>query len=616
MTGDNKLKGTGGGGPKTIPTTSPLYLHPSENPNLNVTQIVFNGNNYDLWAEAVKNGLDAKNKLDFLEGKVAKPELDGGEETVETVAWRQCNAMIRAWLRNVIDEKLHPSITFTQPVAEIWEELRARYSAGNAPRVHQLKSELNECKQGNDTVVEYYTRLKTIWDELGNYSKIKACTCGAAKSIIQEREEEKVHQFLMGLDSKSYGNLRTNLLMEDPIANLNRAYAIVLREERHASITKVKEDRVEAAMAVRSTGGQGRNWGQKSENEDTEPPPRCSACGKYYHTEESCYQKHGYEAVISRGRGRGRRGSGRGNHGRGRGRNHENHQANAVGNSSGTKESDSTQRTYTFTSEEFERLKLLLRGSPEGDDKLKGMKAIFDVEWMLDSGCSHHMTGKQALLENIWIENGCSTVSLPDGRRVETKVHGEIRLSETFDLSTRMMIGRGEHRHGVYYLKTEKKEMVARTIVTKEAKLWHKRLGHPSKSIFLSFSDLIGSDLQWTSDTFGIKDLGKLKFFLGIEVAHGVNGLFLNQRKYAINIVEDNGMAGAKTAYTPIQARHNLGLAKGPVLHDVMKYRRLVGRLVYLTITRPDLVYSVHVLSQFVNEPKKEHWDAALRVVQ
>ncbi|XP_074297484.1 secreted RxLR effector protein 161-like [Silene latifolia] len=75
-------------------------------------------------------------------------------------------------------------------------------------------------------------------------------------------------------------------------------------------------------------------------------------------------------------------------------------------------------------------------------------------------------------------------------------------------------------------------------------------------------------------------------------------------------------MAGAKTAYTPIQSRHNLGLAKGPVLKDIMKYRRLVGRLVYLTITRPDLVYSVHVLLQFVNEPKKEHCDAALRVVR
>ncbi|KAL9247674.1 hypothetical protein vseg_021081 [Gypsophila vaccaria] len=115
---------------------------------------------------------------------------------------------------------------------------------------------------------------------------------------------------------------------------------------------------------------------------------------------------------------------------------------------------------------------------------------------------------------------------------------------------------------------------------------------------------------------FGIKDLGRLKFFLGIEVDHRTDELFLNQRKYAMSIVEESGMAGAKTAYTPIQPRHNLSLARGYVLKDIMKYRRLVGRLVYLTITRPDLVYAVHILSQFVNEPRKEHWEAALRVVR
>ncbi|XP_074270757.1 uncharacterized protein LOC141594652 [Silene latifolia] len=255
MTGD--LKKGNGSGPKTIPVTSPLYLHPSDLPSLNLTQIIFDGSNYDLWAEAVKNGLDAKNKLAFIEGKVTKPESDGDEETIETVVWRQCNAMLRAWLRNVIDPKLHPSITFSQPIADVWEELRGRYSAGNAPRVHQLKNELNECKQGGDSVVEYYTRLETIWDELAKNSKSKNCTCGAATSIAKEKEEEKVHQFLMGLDSKLYGHIRTNLLMEDPIAPLNRAYALILREERHASLTTMKEEqRQDAAMAARIYGGE------------------------------------------------------------------------------------------------------------------------------------------------------------------------------------------------------------------------------------------------------------------------------------------------------------------------------------------------------------------------
>lgn len=327
---------------KTIPTNSPLYLHPSDSPNLMLTQIIFNGDNYDLWAPAVRNGLDAKNKLGFIKGKVKKPFVANEEEDVESVAWRQCNAMLKAWLRNVINFKLHPSIVFEQTVSEVWEELQSRYSAGNAPRVHQLKGDLANCKQGKLNVVEYYTKLKTIWDELANYSKIPNCTCGAAVAMAKEREEEKVHQFLMGLDKNLYGHVRTNLLMEDPITNLSRAYALILSEERHSNMTKIKEENNEAAMAAKfvvAGMGRGGHFGQSQEEQESSPPPQCTHCGKYYHTKKNYYDKHGYETVRSRERGRGRRGgSGRGRgRGRSQGRGQQgNHQANAVGNTSVT----------------------------------------------------------------------------------------------------------------------------------------------------------------------------------------------------------------------------------------------------------------------------------------
>ncbi|XP_074315257.1 uncharacterized protein LOC141651442 [Silene latifolia] len=134
---------------ESIPPSSPLYLHPSESPNLSLSQIIFDGDNYQLWADVVRNGLDAKNKLSFIEGTVKKPEVVEGEaETLEAVAWRQCNAIVKAWLRNSIHQKLHPSIAFSGTVVDIWKELRDRYSTGNAPRVHQLKSDITECKQG------------------------------------------------------------------------------------------------------------------------------------------------------------------------------------------------------------------------------------------------------------------------------------------------------------------------------------------------------------------------------------------------------------------------------------------------------------------------------------
>ncbi|KAL9232863.1 hypothetical protein vseg_007926 [Gypsophila vaccaria] len=166
--------------------------------------------------------------------------------------------MLKAWLRNVIDPKLHPSIAFESTVAEVWTELKDRYSAGNAPRVHQFKGELAECKQGRMTVTEYYTKLKTIWDELANYNKIPACSCGATSEVAKEKEEEMVHQFLMGLDNNLDGHVRSTLLMEDPITTLSHAYALVMHEERHSNVTKVKEEVNEATMAMRSYGSKNK----------------------------------------------------------------------------------------------------------------------------------------------------------------------------------------------------------------------------------------------------------------------------------------------------------------------------------------------------------------------
>ena len=118
----------------------------------------------------------------------------------------------------------------------------------------------------------------------------------------------------------------------------------------------------------------------------------------------------------------------------------------------------------------------------------------------------------------------------------------------------------------------------------------------------------------YLNDCFRIKDLGPLKYFLGIEVARGPHGLFLCQRKYALKIVV-SGLLGSKPSTFPMEANHKLAPAQGKVLDDPGCYRRLVGCLIYLTITRPELCYAVHILSQFMHAPKEEHYDAARRVL-
>ena len=121
---------------------------------------------------------------------------------------------------------------------------------------------------------------------------------------------------------------------------------------------------------------------------------------------------------------------------------------------------------------------------------------------------------------------------------------------------------------------------------------------------------------SYLSHCFHMKDLGPLKYFLGIEVARSSAGLFLCQRKYTLDIISEIGLLGAKLVGFPMEQNHKLGLAYGIMLSDPEPFRRLVGRLIYLAVTRPDIAYSVHILSQFMQEPRTDHWDAALRVVR
>ncbi|XP_048501679.1 uncharacterized protein LOC125497986 [Beta vulgaris subsp. vulgaris] len=309
----DKGEQTGNENTNANPYKDPLFIAVNDNGSTPLGSIIFDGTNFMNWSKSIRIALGAKNKLGFLGGKHPKPTT--GEEEVQK--WERCDYMVRSWLLATMKPDVAGSLVNMQSTKQLWEEILERYAQTNAPQLFALKKDLWELQQNNLSISEYYCRLKSIWDQIGDLEGMPDCTCGAmskcscdlAKRVMDLQATEKLIKFVMGLNT-GYDQMKSNLLSTDPLVTVNKAYNLVLQIERQKQITGEMTAALEASALAVNRQVQSRNLGllKNFQKKDyykqfkIEKMTRfCEHCGKKGHNKEECFQIVRYPEWYKKG---------------------------------------------------------------------------------------------------------------------------------------------------------------------------------------------------------------------------------------------------------------------------------------------------------------------------
>ncbi|KAK3210923.1 hypothetical protein Dsin_015629 [Dipteronia sinensis] len=153
--------------------------------------------------------------------------------------WR-CKDMVLSWILNSVHSDIAESVIYAKTVAEVWNDLKERFSQGNDSRIYQILLEIVKYKQGQESVSGYYTKLKALWDELASYNNPITCSRGGLKSVAEREENERVMQFSIGLN-ESYATVPESILMMNPLPDTRKAHALVLQQERNVDVASKRE---------------------------------------------------------------------------------------------------------------------------------------------------------------------------------------------------------------------------------------------------------------------------------------------------------------------------------------------------------------------------------------
>ncbi|XP_075087492.1 uncharacterized protein LOC142169523 [Nicotiana tabacum] len=254
----------------------PLFLQASDAPGLVLVPIKLTGpKNYALWSRAMKLALRGKGKLGFMDESCVKSTYRG--ELAEQ--WKKYNAIVLSWIGSTIAVELMPSIVFASNAKKVWSDFKEKFDRCSLTKIYHLWIEIASLKQGTDSVTSYYTKISDLWSELDVLVPTSACDCEESRPSLEYLAQQRLLQFLMGLNG-TYSNVRSNLLLRRHVVTVNEAYTIVTQEESQRLLGVVDTNNDPLTMMT----GRGQILKPKKFG------LICDHCGYKGHLKENCYK--------------------------------------------------------------------------------------------------------------------------------------------------------------------------------------------------------------------------------------------------------------------------------------------------------------------------------------
>ncbi|XP_074284164.1 uncharacterized protein LOC141608718 [Silene latifolia] len=285
------------------PLDDPLFLSQTDQPSLVLSSFSFDGSNFVQWQREIIWALLSKNKVGFITGECPCPLANDKKHN----SWVRCDILVSRWIKNSIAKPLVTNLQYASSAQSLWADILERYGQLNVLDLYALKKELSNISQDTSSLLDYYGKIKNLWENIDTMDPVPQCTCGAMKNctcqllkrLLDRETQAKLIQLLMGLNS-GFEQLQTHILTLDPLPPINKALGMLQKIERQKLINDVASD-----VAVESVAYAAKKRPQSySSKEDTskkrikdaasaesEDGKYCEFCGRSGHTIDECWRR-------------------------------------------------------------------------------------------------------------------------------------------------------------------------------------------------------------------------------------------------------------------------------------------------------------------------------------